>query len=95
MCQSLKGKKLADGKGVSGKGRLTDKAVTTLQNYYGMAIRQNMGDLQGMRKVVGAVPYHCSELKMKKLATSFVLHERQAGANGNQTRSLEKGNINR
>ena len=69
MCQSLKGKKLADGKGVSGKGRLTDKAVTTLQNYYGMAIRQSMGDLQGMRKAVGAVPYHCSELKMKKLPT--------------------------
>ena len=54
-----------------------------------------MGDIQGMRKAVGAVPYHCSELKMKKLATSIVLHERQAGASGNQTRSLEKGNINR
>ena len=30
---------LSDGKGIgSGKGRLTDKVINTLQNYYGMVI---------------------------------------------------------
>ena len=69
--RSLKGKKLADGKGVSGKGRLTDKAVNTLQNYYGMATRQNMGDLQGMRKAVGAVLYHCSDITDEETCHQF------------------------
>lgn len=35
-----------------GAGRLTDKAINTLQNYYGMAIRNNVGDLYGMKKSV-------------------------------------------
>ena len=37
LCQSWKGRKLSDGKGMTGKGRLTDKAINTLQNYFGMA----------------------------------------------------------
>ena len=32
----LKGKKLEDGKIISGRGRLTDKAINVLQNYFGM-----------------------------------------------------------
>ena len=28
---------------LTGKGKLTDKVVNTLQNYFGMAIRQNKG----------------------------------------------------
>ena len=36
-----KGKKLADGKSISGKGRLTDKLMNKMQNCYGVAIRQN------------------------------------------------------
>ena len=32
---------------------LTDKAINTLQNYYGMAIRQNKNDLYSMKKAVG------------------------------------------
>jgi hypothetical protein len=37
----MKGKKLSDGKGVSGNGRLTDKQIDSLQFYYGKAIRDN------------------------------------------------------
>ena len=37
----MKGKKLSDGKGILGKGRLTDKIINKMQSYYGMAIRQN------------------------------------------------------
>lgn len=55
-----KGRKLADGKGLTGKGRMTDKVINTLQNYYGMAIRQNKDNLYGMKKSVAAVIHHCS-----------------------------------
>ena len=36
-----KGQKLADGKTVGGKGRLTDKIIDSMQNYYGQAIQEN------------------------------------------------------
>ena len=39
-----RGQKLSDGKTIGGKGRLTDKLIDTLNNYYGMAIRKNKGD---------------------------------------------------
>lgn len=42
----FKGKKLSDGKGIGGgKGRLTEKVMNTLQNHYGMAIRQNLNNI--------------------------------------------------
>ena len=39
--KDMKGRKLADGKGVGGKGQLTDKLIDRIQNYYGNAIREN------------------------------------------------------
>ena len=41
----------------------THKAINTLQSYYGMAICQTTGNLSAMRKVVGTVLYHCSDMK--------------------------------
>ena len=38
---TLKGKILSDGKKISGRGRLADKVINTMQNYYGMTIHQN------------------------------------------------------
>ena len=58
--QTYKGKKLSDGKGISGKGRLTDRALNLLQNYFGIAIRQN-SNVPSMKKAIGAVLFHCSE----------------------------------
>ena len=49
---TLKGKILSDGKKISGRGRLPDKVINTMQNYYGMPIRQNPNDLFAMRKIV-------------------------------------------
>ena len=43
---------------MSGRGRLTDKVINTMQNYYGMAIRQNSNDLFAMRKSVIATLMH-------------------------------------
>ena len=38
-------KKLKDGQGFEGKGRLTDPFIDKLQNYYGAAIRNNIRNL--------------------------------------------------
>ena len=43
--KNMKGKKLAVGKGVGGAGRLTQDMINRVQNYYGLAIRQNKGNL--------------------------------------------------
>ncbi|KAI8731216.1 Short-chain collagen C4 [Biomphalaria glabrata] len=53
-----KGRKLDDGKGISGIGRLTSKKIDTLQNYFGFAIRQNSGNLDQMKADVKAVLFH-------------------------------------
>ena len=57
--KDYKEKILSDGKGIGGgKGRLTNKVMNTLQNHYGMAIRQTTGNLYAMRKAAAAVLYH-------------------------------------
>ena len=53
-----RGQKLADWKTIGGAGRLTDKVIDSLQNYYGDAIRRNKGDLQAMMKAVQASLLH-------------------------------------
>ena len=45
---TMKGVKLADGKGLSGKGRLTDGKIDILQNYYGLSVRENLHDVKEM-----------------------------------------------
>ncbi len=47
-------------KGLSGKGKLTDAFIDRLQNYYGIAIRANVGDLNKMQQNVIAVLFHCA-----------------------------------
>ena len=59
--QQYKGVVLADHKKLCGKGRLTQKVTNTLQNYYGMVIRRNSGDLYAMKKDIAAIIHHCSE----------------------------------
>lgn len=59
--------KLEDGKGLAGAGRLTDKMIDTLQNYYGFAIRQNAGDLAGMKRAVRAVLPHVASSNENKM----------------------------
>lgn len=47
---------LSDGKLL--RGRLTDKTINELQQYYGMAIRNNTNNLENMRKAVWATYFH-------------------------------------
>ncbi|XP_074661498.1 uncharacterized protein LOC141914130 [Tubulanus polymorphus] len=55
---NMKGKKLADGKGIGGLGRLTKMKIDVLQNYFGLAIRQNTGNLIDMQNNLMASLYH-------------------------------------
>ncbi|CAG2231222.1 unnamed protein product [Mytilus edulis] len=53
-----KGRKLEDGKQLTGKGRLTNKLMNSFQTFYGMAIRNNKGNVNAMRQNVMAILFH-------------------------------------
>ncbi|GFW21514.1 uncharacterized protein TNCV_1533371 [Trichonephila clavipes] len=53
-----RGKKLSDGKSISGKNRLTDKFIDTITTYYGNAIRQNNSSISDMRQAIWAFYCH-------------------------------------
>ncbi|GFT59316.1 uncharacterized protein TNCV_3892431 [Trichonephila clavipes] len=55
---SMKSRKLSDGKGISGRGRLTDNEISKLQQYYGLAIRRNMNFVSDMFKAVWVIYFH-------------------------------------
>ena len=58
LIKDLKGKKLKDGKGISGKGRLTLARVDAMQNFYGRTIRDNKGNASKMSKETWAILSH-------------------------------------
>ena len=43
---------------MAGKGRLTDTKIDMFKNYYGLAIRENLGDDQEMAKYIEASLFH-------------------------------------
>ena len=53
-----KGAKLSDGKGVSGPGRLTDKLMDKMQNFFGQAIRNNSNEKEKMTNDIWAIMKH-------------------------------------
>ena len=53
-----RGRKLSDGKTVGGTNRLTDEVIDKIQNFYGQAIRNNCGDLEGMKNDIWAIYGH-------------------------------------
>ena len=48
-------RKLADGKGLSGKGRLTLVTIDAIQNCFGKAIRKNKVNPQNMAKKIWVI----------------------------------------
>lgn len=54
----LKGETVADGKAISGKRRLTEKDMDSLQYYEAKAIRENTHSFEAMRKAVWAIYFH-------------------------------------
>ena len=45
------------------KGKLTENVINLMQNYYDMAIRNNVDDIHNMRNATDAVLYHCTDFK--------------------------------
>ena len=60
LVKDLKGKKLEDGKGISGKGRLTIARIDAIQNFYGRTIRNNKGNAERMSQETWAILKHYS-----------------------------------
>ncbi|GFX64295.1 CCHC-type domain-containing protein [Trichonephila clavipes] len=54
-------------RGLGGKNKLTDKLIDRIQNYYGIAIRSNVGNLQKMMSSVIAAFFHCVSGKNNSL----------------------------
>ncbi len=74
-----KGRKLSDGKGVGGLGRLTDSVINSMQNYYGFAIRNNKGNLIGMKNAVLAIFQHTIKDDAAPLQEQHALCPREKG----------------
>ena len=55
-----------ENKGTGGRGKLTDATIDKLQNYYGLAVRSNPGDLDGMKKAILASLFHCASSETNK-----------------------------
>lgn len=56
--KSMRGKKLSDGKSISGRGRLTDSDIDQIASFYGNAIRANKNSLIDMRMAIWAIFHH-------------------------------------
>ena len=54
-----------------GKGKLTEKVTNSLQNFYGIAIRQNSGNLQETKKAIDAILWHCIDMKDIEVCHQF------------------------
>ena len=50
-------------KGLGGKGKLTNAMIDRLQNYYGIAVRSNIGNKENMKKAIHAAFFHCASSK--------------------------------
>ena len=51
-----------DGGEIMSKGRLTNKTINTLQNYYDTAIKQNLKGIYEMKKSIWATLFHNSNI---------------------------------
>ena len=50
-------------KNLGGRGKLTNKTIDRLQNYYGIAVRSNSGNLIGMKKAIHDTLFHVASSK--------------------------------
>ena len=57
LVKSYKGTKTP----VSGKGKLTNKCIDSMQNYYGIAIRSNITSIYAMKKAIYAILFHFTD----------------------------------
>ena len=59
------GKKLDDGKGLGGIGRLTLQRINTIQNFYGLVLRDKNSNAEEMSRATHAILKHYSDLPLE------------------------------
>ena len=65
--RDLRNTKLSDGKTIGGRNRLTDNLIDMFQRYYGKALRENKGNIDGMERAVKAIWHHYASTKDKQM----------------------------
>ena len=60
FCNIVKSHK-GTNKTIHGRNKLTESVINSMQNYYGLAIRNNVNNLFAMKKAVGPILYHCTD----------------------------------
>ena len=58
-------------KGLGGRGKLTQAIIDRLQNYYGIAIRQNVGELKKMQDATRATLFHVASSEQNNYHTAY------------------------
>ena len=58
-------------KGFGGRGKLTNSTIDRLQNYYGIALRQNINNLSKMKKAIHATLLHVASSEKNNWHTHF------------------------
>ena len=81
LTNKMRGRKLDDEKALGGRGRLTKKLIDTIQNNYGYAIRNNVGNIDTMYNAIWAVFYHSICQPSMKLDEQHDLCPRQGWCN--------------
>ena len=70
LVKEYKGKKLEDGKSLSGKGHPTNVRIDAIQNFYVQAIHNNKGNTEKMSKEIWAILYHYASTADKLIHTN-------------------------
>ncbi|XP_070579632.1 uncharacterized protein [Ptychodera flava] len=58
LVEEHKGKKLEDGRALTGRNRLTNHLINAFQVFYGIALRSNKGNVEEMSKQTQAILHH-------------------------------------
>ena len=47
---------------IRGRGQLNEKTINSMQNFFRIAICQNLNDKYEMKKAIGAILLHCTDI---------------------------------
>ena len=61
------------------------RVINSLQNFYGIAIRENQGKLYQMKKAVDAILYHCTDFEDDEKRHQYYIEMQIHGANSKRT----------
>ena len=64
---------------IHAKNKLTETTVNSMENYNGLAICNNRNDLYRMKKAIGAILFHCTEMNDESSRHRFCPQSRDTG----------------